>query len=102
MDIAITELIRYSKPTKFDHAAFATIWRLVDENDTYIETYVQVSDKEIDPHWEQIGVLLAKAFQEFIHDNEFMRECVRLYCYNASRPLLTISNLIKKKEKEFK
>jgi len=101
VDIAIKELIRYSRPTKFDQAAFATVWRMLDENDVYVYTYVQVSDKETDPHWECIGELLAKAFQEFIHDDEFMKECIRLYVYNKSRPLLGISNLIKKKEKEF-
>lgn len=99
--IEIKELIMYSKPTKFDHAPLATVWRMVDEDDVYSHTYIQVGDKETDPHWITIGELLTKAFQEFVHDDEFMKECIRLFIYNNSRPLLSISNLIKKKEKEF-
>ena len=101
MDVSETELIRYSKPTKFDHAPFGAVWRYVDENDVYTETYVQIGNKETIPEWSSIGTVLAKAFQEFIHDDDFMKECLRLYIYNSDRPLLTISNLIKKKEKEY-
>ena len=101
MEAECKELMRYARPTKFDQATFGTLWRILDEVDTYTETYVQVSKKDTESHWMTIQDVLGKAFQEFIHDPEFMHECLRLYSYNSERPLLTISTLIKKKEKEF-
>ena len=101
MEMVVTELIRYSHPTKFDHEPIGTVWRMVDEHFTFLETFIQVGEKESDPEWKEIGAILTKAFQEFIHDKEFTKECLRLYLYNKSRPLISISNLIKKKEKEY-
>ena len=101
MDAEYNEMLRYAKPTKFDHATFGTVWRILDEHDTYTDTYVQAGKKESEPTWMPMHDVLGKAFQEFIHDPEFMHEVLRLYNYNSERPLLTISTLIKKKEKEF-
>jgi len=101
MDAECTELLRYARPIKFDLAPYGTTWRILDEHDTCVDTYIQVSKKDGKPHWLAINEVLYKAFQEFIHNQDFMHEVLRLYSYNSERPLLTISTLIKQKEKEF-
>jgi len=101
MEPSITEVIRYTAPTKYDKAPYGTICLVMGEHEICVETHIQVSQSDIDPEWKPMSYLLEKAFHDFIHDKEFIKECLMLYAYNTKRPLLSLVELIKKKERDY-
>ncbi len=72
-------LAKYCAPTKFDVAAFGTLWRVLGDDDTSIDYYIQINNKEGDPVWEKMGIFLNKIFNRMYADDRFIEDCLNLY-----------------------
>ena len=70
--------IKYSVPTKYDHASFATIWEHHTDNHKP-DLYIQLARDDENPRWERISFLLETAFENMLDDPEFMEDILRLF-----------------------
>ena len=84
---------RFSPPGKYDKAPHKTIYRL-SKDDSHWEYFIQLSENEDEPHWLPMGYFLEHAFEGFLKDDAFIKECMRLYDYNNDNPLTKISKII--------
>jgi len=60
-------LVRFGPPTKYDHAPYKTICKIVKNNDT-CDVYVQLSQNEEVPFWDFVGAF------EFISDDDITKK----------------------------
>lgn len=87
-------LQRYCPPTKLDVAPFGTIYHVMVDSDIPQHLYIQVSEDETAPQWERMGVFLEKVFEEFLNDDTFVDECLRLFKHNKNAQLLKLREII--------
>lgn len=72
-----SHLVKYSAPTQWDIAPYATIWQIKDPLGDDIR--IQMS-KDIDnPRWVPLPDILVKAFDRFYTDPYFIDECIKMY-----------------------
>jgi len=88
-------LVQYSSPTRYLTAETGTICKVI-KNDHTEEYYIQTSE-EGEAHWLSMGIFLEKSFEEFFSNEQFIRECLRLYSYNTNRPFNNIGRIIQQK-----
>ena len=69
-------LIKYTPPSKYDTAPYATIWQ-VEKSDKPVDLYVQVSQDELSPNWIPMGDLLILVFKDDIYSDKFIQECLK-------------------------
>ena len=72
-----SHLIKYSSPTKWDKAPYATIWRIEEKHADVI--FIQMSEDGENPQWVPMAEIMVKAFDRFYHDTNFINECIELY-----------------------
>jgi hypothetical protein len=59
-------LIRYGKPSKYDHAPYGTPCKVVNALSDDFTLYLQVSDNEENPVWHEIGIF--SQYDEHVQD----------------------------------
>jgi len=59
--------VKYSSPTKFDHAPYGTRWKSIINEDS-CSTYIQLSKDENDPKWVEFGSFLVDVHEDLITD----------------------------------
>jgi len=84
---------KYFTPTRYSYAPFGTIYKVLKDDDNY-EIYIQVSPNENLPRWEKFGIILEKALEEFIDNEEFIKDCLRLYELKEISSFLSITKVI--------
>jgi len=72
-----SHLVKYSTPTKWDKAPYATIWRVKNDDSDLI--FIQMSEDSDNPNWVPIADIMIKSFERFYHDSNFINECIELY-----------------------
>ena len=91
-------VIRYTAPSKMDNAPYGTIYSVTDEiNDT--KMYIQLSQEESHPQWQDLGVLFEVVFGPLLNDQPFMSKCLDLYksqTHTASDILKLFKDSLKK------
>jgi len=70
-------LTKYSAPTKWDKAPYATIWKISHEDGDDIR--IQISRDIDNPVWVALPEVLVKAFHRFYSDPSFVDECISMY-----------------------
>lgn len=85
---------RYAVPNKLVSADFGTISRVFKEDNTE-ELYIQVSlDPEL-PRWEKLGDMFEKAFADFLHQDEFVEDCLKLFLKKEAGTFIYLHKYIK-------
>lgn len=77
MNNSKSHLVKYSAPTQWDKAPYATIWRIKDPSGDDIR--IQMSKDIENPIWAPMAIVMVKAFDRFYTDNSFVDECITLY-----------------------
>ena len=86
--------VKYAVPTKFMTAPYGTICRVM-KDDNELELYIQISPEESIPMWEKLGNLFEKAFEDFLVNDEFVQDCLRLYKVKEISSFSSINKIIK-------
>jgi hypothetical protein len=84
---------KYVTPTKYDKAPLKCIWKVIDQE----QSYIQVSEDQENPQWIEIGSFLQKSFGNFMNNKNFVDECFRAFIYNNNNPLNKISDIIRER-----
>jgi phosphopentomutase len=85
---------KFVAPTQYDRAIYGATWKCNTENKPSF--YIQTSKDMNSPHWESMGTFLLRSFEEFLDNQTFLNECLRLYDININSPLHNISKIIEK------
>ncbi len=93
----IKPLIKYTRPSSYDFAPYLTQWVLKEDNSK--EIYIQLSEEETHPRWKRMGDILELAFEDFIINQEFLSECLRLFKHKEEDPLIKITDIIKEQQR---
>lgn len=87
-------LDKYAVPNQFVHEPFGTVYQVFKDDKTP-ELYIQLSHDINFPRWEPMGAMLEKAFADFIDNDDFVQDCLKLYLYKESQTFLNLSRYIK-------
>lgn len=88
-------VIRYTIPTKLDVAPYGTICKVVLDNNQS-DLFIQLGATEAS--WRRVGNFLESVFEDFLHDDGFVEECLRLFNKKASDPFIRIKEILKEKK----
>ncbi len=69
---------KYHVPTKFDIYPYATIWSVIGD-ESIIDRYIQLSEQEDCPNWENLGSFLEKCLLVHLDNQEFISMCLTAY-----------------------
>lgn len=78
--MSILTITRHTEPTKFDAAPFATICKVIGDNDT-AKYFIQVGTDD-EPQWITLAQWLFIAFQDQIFNQQFFDETLDSYLNN--------------------
>lgn len=86
--------VRYTVPNKLDIAPYGTIYKVMLEDDKG-EYYIQLGAS--DSSWMRMSNFLEFVFSDYLNDEGFVDECLRLFNRKSTTPLNKIQEIIKDK-----
>ena len=70
---------KYNPPTKFEQLPFGTLWLVEGDEPQY---YIQISRDVEKPQWEKMGKFFEIIFKDYITNEIFLEECLKLFTQN--------------------
>lgn len=85
---------KYAAPNAFVSAPQGTICRVFDDSgDTQL--YIQLGKEEQIPRWATLGQFFEVAFENFVDNDEFIQDCMKIYQYKELHAFHNIAKKIK-------
>jgi len=70
-------LVKFAAPTKFDLAPYLSLWQKRND-DGSVKYFVQTSQDDTKPLWEEVGMLLEEACEYYLlNDDCFMEDMIK-------------------------
>jgi len=71
---------KYKAPTRYDKAAYNSLWQYIRDDNVNPSLFVQVNDNpQDDAHWIYIGDILAVAYADKVFDEDVRSEWISSY-----------------------
>jgi hypothetical protein len=87
-------LDKYAIPNKLTKEPYGTVYRVL-TGDSEKRYYIQISSEENLPHWESLGDFFETTFEEFIHQDDFLQDCLRIHKYKLLKDFNNVGDLLK-------
>lgn len=86
--------VRYTVPSKFEHAPYGTRVKVIDEHDQ-IKSWIQLNnDPEGNALWVSMGDFLVGKFSTYLDDEKFMNHLLK--CHGIDLGFVDLKELVKK------
>ena len=90
-------VMHFRKPTKYDSAAYKTLW--IFNHESYGDSvFVQLSINALEPEWHRMGDILEMAFEPYLTQEAFLDECLRLFEKKYDKSFLKITSMLNREQ----